>query len=100
MAVANRSVIINVTPEQFYSVVADFEAYPEFCNDVEAIEVLSRDGDSARVLFRIRVVKSIQYTLNLVGRPHSGAEVDAAFEQVVQAQQRWLGHQGSRRRSY
>ena len=71
MAVANRSVIINVTPEQFYSVVADFEAYPEFCNDVEAIEVLSRDGDSARVLFTIRVVKSIQYTLNLVGRPHS-----------------------------
>ena len=57
MAVANRSVIINVTPEQFYSVVADFEAYPEFCNDVEAIEVLSRDGDSARVLFHIRVVE-------------------------------------------
>ena len=35
MAVATRSVIINVTPEEFYSVVADFESYPEFCNDVD-----------------------------------------------------------------
>ena len=68
MAVANRSVIINVTPEQFYSVVADFEAYPEFCNDVEAIEVLSRDGDSARVLFTIRgEVDSVH--VESVGRP-------------------------------
>ena len=71
MAVATRSVIINVTPEEFYSVVADFESYPQFCNDVDAIEVLSRQGDTARVLFTIKVVKSIQYTLNLVGKPHT-----------------------------
>ena len=71
MAVATRSVIINVTPEEFYSVVADFESYPQFCNDVDAIEVLSRQGDTVRVLFTIKVVKSIQYTLNLVGKPHT-----------------------------
>ena len=71
MAVATRSVIINVTPEEFYSVEADFESYPQFCNDVDAIEVLSRQGDTARVLFTIKVVKLIQYTLNLVGKPHT-----------------------------
>ena len=71
MAVATRSVIINVTPEEFYSVVADFDSYPEFCNDVDAIKVVSRNGDSARVLFTIKVVKSIQYTLDLVGKPNT-----------------------------
>jgi len=71
MAGATRSVIINVTPEEFYSVVADFEAYPSFCNDVDAIRVTSRDGDSARVVFTIKVVKSIEYTLDLVGKPHT-----------------------------
>ena len=69
MAGATRSVIVNVTPEQFYSVVADFESYPEFCADVHAIRVTSRDGDKARVVFTIKVVKSIEYTLDLVGVP-------------------------------
>ena len=70
MAGATRNVIINVTPEQFYSVVADFESYPSFCNDVDAIAVLSRDGDRSRVRFTIKVVKSIEYTLDLVGVPN------------------------------
>jgi ribosome-associated toxin RatA of RatAB toxin-antitoxin module len=71
MAGATRSVVINVTPEQFYAVVADFEAYPSFCNDVDAIQVDARDGDRARVTFTIKVVKSIQYTLDLVGTPNT-----------------------------
>jgi ribosome-associated toxin RatA of RatAB toxin-antitoxin module len=69
MAAATRSVIINVSPEQFYSVVQDFESYPQFCNDVSAIEVLRRDGENARVRFTIKVIKSIEYTLDLVGVP-------------------------------
>jgi coenzyme Q-binding protein COQ10 len=70
MAGATRSVIINTSAEQFYSVVADFESYPSFCNDVDAIRVVSRNGGNAQVVFTIKVVKSIDYTLNLVGRPN------------------------------
>ncbi len=70
MAGATRSLIINVTPEQFYSVVMDFDAYPSFCNDVDAIKVLSNEDGRARVRFTIKVIKSIEYTLDLVGVPN------------------------------
>jgi coenzyme Q-binding protein COQ10 len=69
MAMATRNIQMNVTADQLYDVLVDYERYPEFCDDVAAIQVLSRNGDRARVKFTIKVIKSIEYTLDLVGVP-------------------------------
>jgi coenzyme Q-binding protein COQ10 len=69
MAMATRNISMNVTADQLYDVLVDYERYPEFCDDVASIEVISRNGDRARVKFTIKVIKSIDYTLDLVGTP-------------------------------
>ena len=54
------------TPSEVMAVVADFEAYPEWVDNLEEVEVLARDrrGRGTRVAFRLRTPMGDQaYTL-------------------------------------
>ncbi len=66
MPQATRTTTINVTPEQFLTVVTDYEKYPEFLPEVKKITVANRTANAADVTYEIDVVKRIQYTVHLV----------------------------------
>ena len=67
MTAAKRDIEINVSPENFYSVLVDFEAYPRFLRDVDEVKVHSRDGDNAVITQYVKVIKSIGMTIRLEG---------------------------------
>ena len=69
MASAERSIIVDVTPEKFYEVITDFSKYPNFLKEVKKIEVLDKGENTWKVLNGINLIKSIEYTLDFVGEP-------------------------------
>jgi ribosome-associated toxin RatA of RatAB toxin-antitoxin module len=57
---------IKASPERLFSVVTDFERYPEWAADVKHVEVLERDteGRGTKVAFRAAAMgRSTSYTL-------------------------------------
>jgi ribosome-associated toxin RatA of RatAB toxin-antitoxin module len=63
---AEGSTEVYATPAEVMAVVADFEAYPDWVGNLEAVEVLHRDrrGRGTRVAFRLRTPMGDQaYTL-------------------------------------
>jgi ribosome-associated toxin RatA of RatAB toxin-antitoxin module len=65
MPQASRSIVINVTPQQLMSVIADYEKYPQFLPEVKKISVANRTENSAEVTYEIEVIKRISYTLRI-----------------------------------
>lgn len=63
MPQAQRSIVIDVTPEQLLSVIADFERYPEFLPEIRKIQVLKREGNTAEVAYEVEVIKKISYVI-------------------------------------
>ena len=66
MPQAQRSIVVNVTPEQFMAVIGDYDKYPEFIADIRKIKVLKREGNVAEVEYEIEVIKKIHYTVRIV----------------------------------
>jgi ribosome-associated toxin RatA of RatAB toxin-antitoxin module len=65
MPQAQRSIVVDVPPEQFIEVVKDFEKYPEFLPEVSRLTVTNRTASSAEVHYEIEVIKRIKYTLRM-----------------------------------
>ena len=69
MPEARRTIIINTPPEVLYSVITDYEQYPQFLKEVERIDILNTtetpNGRVVRARYTVRVVKSIQYVIDL-----------------------------------
>jgi ribosome-associated toxin RatA of RatAB toxin-antitoxin module len=64
MAQASRSVTVNVPPEKFFDVVADFEKYPEFLPEVKKVKVEAGQGGAKDVTYTVDIkAKVITYTL-------------------------------------
>ena len=54
-----------------YDVIVDYASYPEFIDDMEAVEIVRTEGETIEAAFTLNLIKRIQYTLELVGeRPH------------------------------
>lgn len=66
MAQAQKSIVINVPPEKFFKVLADYAEYPKFLPDVKAITVGKKEGNATEVTYEIDVIKRIKYTLKHV----------------------------------
>ena len=63
---AEGSTEVYATPAEVMAVVADFEAYPDWVDNLEEVQVLARDrrGRGTRVAFRLRTPMGDQaYTL-------------------------------------
>ena len=65
MAGTEQTVQVGVSPADFFKVVTDYEAYPEFLDDMEDVKLLSRTGDTAEVRFTVNLIKRVTYTLLL-----------------------------------
>jgi coenzyme Q-binding protein COQ10 len=64
MAQASKSVTVNVSPEQFFDVVADYEKYPEFLPEVKKVVVNGGQGSIKEVTYTVDIkAKVINYTL-------------------------------------
>ena len=79
MAGAQRTIIINATVEKCWSVISDYERYPEFLPEVKKIRTLNRRGTEVDVQYEAEVVKVIKYTVHMkeegprklkIGRAH------------------------------
>jgi ribosome-associated toxin RatA of RatAB toxin-antitoxin module len=65
MAGANREEIFDVSAEQYYKAVTDFENYPELLPEVSAIEILEKSDTTTLVQYSVQIVKQISYTLKM-----------------------------------
>lgn len=65
MPQAQRTITIDVTPDQLLQVILDYEKYPEFLPEVKSTQIVSRsaDGKVFEVAYEIEVVKKLRYTL-------------------------------------
>ena len=66
MPSASRTIEIDVTPEAFFSVITDFESYPDFIPEMVSAKIVRQTGDIWEVAFGIHVVRRLDYTLRLV----------------------------------
>ena len=69
---AQKSIRINVTPEVFFGVITDYEAYPDILPDMESAEILSREEGVTIARFTLNLIKRVTYTLRLVEVPNEG----------------------------
>ena len=69
MKTVTQTVDINVTPERFYTLLTDFESYPDFVPNQSSVTVMSTSDHRWRVEFELSVVRKLSYTLDLVGVP-------------------------------
>ena len=64
MAQAQKSISIEVTPEQLFDVISDYEKYPEFLPEVKSAKVAFGSGSIKEVTYQVDIkAKVISYTL-------------------------------------
>ena len=51
--------------EKVFSIITDYERYPEFLPEVKRIRTANRRGNEVDVLYEADIVKTIKYTLRL-----------------------------------
>ena len=65
MAHASKTIVVNVTPEQFFDVITDYQKYPEFLPEVKKTTVNGIPPD-AEVTYTIDIkAKTITYTVKM-----------------------------------
>jgi ribosome-associated toxin RatA of RatAB toxin-antitoxin module len=67
---ATRSIDIDTPVTDFYALLTDFDAYPQFLSDVTSTQVLRHEGNVWDVQFTVRVIREVQYVLRLTGVPN------------------------------
>lgn len=65
MAGANREEIFDVSAEQYYKAITDFENYPDLLPEVSSIEILEKSDNATLVEYSVQIVKQISYTLKM-----------------------------------
>ena len=65
MAGATRSIVINAPIEKLFSIITDYERYPEFLTEVKKIRCSNRKGNEVDVHYEAEIVKTIKYSLRL-----------------------------------
>jgi coenzyme Q-binding protein COQ10 len=82
MAGAQRTITINATVEKCWSVISDYERYPDFLPEVKKIRTSNRRGSEVDVQYEAEVVKVIKYTVHMKEEgPHklSWSFIDGEF---------------------
>jgi ribosome-associated toxin RatA of RatAB toxin-antitoxin module len=69
MADASKSIEINCSTDHFFSVLTDFEKYPQFVSDLKGVTVLKHEDNVFHVKYRVNIIKDIEYTLRLESNP-------------------------------
>ncbi len=72
MAAAETSELFPCSVEQFYSIVSDYEKYPEFLSEVKGCKVIETKGNRKLVEFQVSVIKMFTYRLWVTEDPGKG----------------------------
>jgi ribosome-associated toxin RatA of RatAB toxin-antitoxin module len=86
MAEAEHREVLDVSLEDLYNTILDFESYPRFASGVKSSRINSREGDALIVGMELEMVKRIDYVISV---KHTK---DAENKQ---AQVEWSLHSGS-----
>lgn len=71
MAGATREEVFDISAEKFYNALLDYEHYSDILPEVDSIDVLEKNEETARIQYNIQIVKKISYTLKMNHqRPH------------------------------
>ncbi len=70
MADAKTTELFNCTPNQFYTIVADYEKYPEFLSEVKHCKVTKVEGSRKLVEYTVNVIKDFKYRLWMNEEPN------------------------------
>ena len=66
MPAAQKTIVINASPEKVFSVIVDYANYPSFLKEVNNAKVDSKQGNTTVASFSIDIkVKKINYTISL-----------------------------------
>lgn len=65
MAGAERTETYDVDINDFFNVLIDYEAYPDFVDGCDEAEILEQDDNHARVKFSLNLIKKFSYVLDL-----------------------------------
>ena len=72
MSSASTTEVFSCTPEEFYSIISDYEKYPEFLNEVKEVKKIEQQGDKVLAEFHVSMIKSFSYRLWITENPPSG----------------------------
>jgi coenzyme Q-binding protein COQ10 len=62
---ATRTIVINAPVEKCYSIISDYERYPEFLPEVKKIRTANRRGNEVDVHYEAEIVKVIKYAVHI-----------------------------------
>jgi coenzyme Q-binding protein COQ10 len=72
MPAAQKTIVINASPEKVFSVIVDYANYPQFLNEVNTASVDSKQGNITVASFSVDIkVKKIKYTISLTEESNS-----------------------------
>ena len=74
MAGATRSIVINAPIEKLFSIITDYEKYPQFLPEVKKIRLSNRNGNEVDVHYEAEIVKTIN-SLGGKARGFSGTDI-------------------------
>jgi len=72
MAAAETTETFPCTVDQFFSIVSDYEKYPEFLSEVKTCRVIETKGPKKLVEFQVAVIKTFTYRLWITETPGQG----------------------------
>ncbi len=65
MAGATREEIFDIAAERFYEALIDYKQYAKILSEVDSIEVLEASEKTARVQYKISIIKTFSYILKM-----------------------------------
>ena len=65
MPAAEKTIIIDAPISVLYNVITDYEKYHEFLPEVVKVDVLSRTGNIVRAKYTAKMIKTINYVIDL-----------------------------------
>lgn len=60
-----REIVIDAPVETVFACITDYEKYPDFLPEMQAVEVVSREENTVVVRFELELLMRITYTLRL-----------------------------------
>ncbi|MBI2944186.1 MAG: SRPBCC family protein [Candidatus Wallbacteria bacterium] len=74
MAQATEQTIVRVSIQDFYSVISDYNRYPEFVDGMTECTILERKKSGCKVKFVLDLMKKVDYTIQTVEKPGKSLE--------------------------
>jgi ribosome-associated toxin RatA of RatAB toxin-antitoxin module len=74
MPSVTETIEINAPAKKCYEVITDYEAYPEFLDNLKKVSVAKKKGESCEITYEIDLIKTITYTLKMHGKPPKRVE--------------------------